>query len=80
VFLRKKQPQIITDLEKYLVDKSLKTIKASYHYIVDIRGEIMTVFESHQNIVLVSYLTKTHGQKNINTFKVTESIEYKMIA
>jgi len=50
VFLRKRKPQIITDLEKYLVDKSLKTIKASYSYIVDIRGEIITIFESNQTM------------------------------
>ena len=50
VFLRKKQPKIITDLEKHLVSKRIEEIKTPYRYLIDIKGEIITVFESYQNI------------------------------
>ncbi|KPA17489.1 hypothetical protein MHK_002289 [Candidatus Magnetomorum sp. HK-1] len=49
VFLRKKQIKIITDIENHLVNKYLKKIKSSYSYISDIKGKVITIFESNQN-------------------------------
>ncbi len=46
VFLRKKQPQLITELEKHLVNKYLKKLKTNRPYIIDIRAETITIFES----------------------------------
>jgi len=50
VFLRKKQLKIITDIESHLVNKYLKKIKSSHHYLSDIKGKCVTIFESNQNI------------------------------
>ena len=33
VFLRKKQSQVITDIENHLINKYLKKLKSSYRYI-----------------------------------------------
>ncbi|MBF0449229.1 MAG: hypothetical protein HQK75_00855 [Candidatus Magnetomorum sp.] len=49
VFLRKKQPKIITDIESKLIRKYLKKIKNSNRYIPDIKGKVITVFEANQN-------------------------------
>ncbi len=46
VFLRKKQPQLITDLEKHVVNKHLKNLKIKRPYLMDVRGNIITIFES----------------------------------
>ena len=50
VFLRKKQPQIVTDIENHLINKYLKKLKSSNRYLSDIKGKFITVFESNQNI------------------------------
>jgi len=49
VFLRKKQSQVITDIENHLINKYLKNLKSSYRYISDIKGKVITIFESRQN-------------------------------
>jgi len=50
VFLRKKLPQLITDLEKHIVEKELQNAALSRWYLVDIKGEELTIFESNQDI------------------------------
>lgn len=50
VFLRKKIPQLITDLEKHIVERELKNTTSSRWYLVDIKGEELTIFESNQDI------------------------------
>jgi len=50
VFLRKNQPQILTDIENHLINKYLKKLKSSNRYLSDIKGKCITVFESNQNI------------------------------
>jgi hypothetical protein len=45
VFLRKKRPQHITDLEKHLVSKYLKKLKTNRPYIVDVKDKTITIFE-----------------------------------
>ncbi len=50
VFLRKEQPKIITDIEKLLIDRHLKKLKSSRRYVVDIKGKVITIFESNQDI------------------------------
>lgn len=49
VFLRKKQAQFMTDLEIYLINKHLKKIDKPNRYISDIKGKIITIFESNKN-------------------------------
>jgi len=56
VFLRKKQPQIVTDIERHLINKYLKKLKRPYHYLSDIKGKIITIFESNQNIDAIKEL------------------------
>ena len=50
VFLRKKLSQIITDIEKHIVEKELKEIEVPYNHLLDIRGKTITIFESHQDV------------------------------
>jgi len=50
VFLRKKQLQIVTDIENHLINKYLKKIEGSHRYLSDIRKKSITVFQSNQNI------------------------------
>lgn len=50
VFLRKKLPQLISDTEKHIVEKELKKIEGSRRYLSDIKGEVITIFESNQDI------------------------------
>ena len=50
VFLRKELSKIITDIERRLIDKYLKKIGASNRYLFDIKGKVITIFESDQDI------------------------------
>ena len=46
VLLCKKQPLLIADTERRIVQKYLKKIKSHYRYLIDIRGNTLTIFES----------------------------------
>ncbi len=46
VYLRKKQPNLITDAEESFIRKHLKKMKLYYIYMTDIKGGVLTVFES----------------------------------
>ncbi len=46
VFLRKKQRQLISDIEKHLIEKSVRKIKSSKRYLVDYKAEFITIYES----------------------------------
>jgi len=50
VFLRKKLPQLITDKEKQLVEKSLTRLHGSKLYIVDCQHQSITIYESNINV------------------------------
>lgn len=50
VFLRKKLPRLITDIERRIIEKELKKIEGSRRYLLDIKGKVITVFQSNQNI------------------------------
>jgi hypothetical protein len=50
VFLRKKRPQLITDIEKRLVAKHMKTLQHSRRYRVDCKDEYITIYESNADI------------------------------
>ncbi len=50
VFLRKKQIQMMTDIEQHLINKHLKKLKRPHRYISDIKGKIITIFQSSRNI------------------------------
>ncbi len=46
VYVRKKRLQLITDIEKYLVEQSLKTLRSSKRYLADYKDEFITIYES----------------------------------
>ncbi len=46
VFLRKIRPQVITDIEQYLVKKALKSLSVSKRYRIDCKDEFLTIYES----------------------------------
>ncbi|MFH1673181.1 MAG: hypothetical protein ABIF87_07130 [Pseudomonadota bacterium] len=50
VLLRKKQPKIITDIEKQIIDKYLTKLETPRRYVLDIKGKVITIFESDQDI------------------------------
>jgi hypothetical protein len=50
VFLRKKQPRLITDEEAALVDEGMKKFSDVECYIIDIKKHIITVYTSDQGV------------------------------
>ena len=50
VFLRKKRPQLITDLEKQFVKKHADALERSKRYRVDCKDECITIYESNTDI------------------------------
>jgi len=50
VFLRKKRPKIITDIEKHLVEKHVGQLTRSRRYRVDCKDEYITIYESDSDI------------------------------
>ncbi len=46
VFLRKKRPQLITDLEQRLVQNRLSALRRSRRYRMDCKDELVTIYES----------------------------------
>jgi hypothetical protein len=50
VFLRKKRPDLITDIEKHLVEKHLEQLTRSKRYLVDYKDEYITIYESDTDI------------------------------
>ncbi len=49
VFLRKLQPRFIRDDEKSLVEKEINKLERPYRYTMDVKGKVITVFESVQD-------------------------------
>jgi len=76
VFLRKKQPQIVTDIDNHLINKYLKKLKSPYRYISDIKGKIITVYESNQNIdELKELFKKLPFEEHLSNSYITEILE-----
>jgi hypothetical protein len=50
VFLRKKRPQLITDIEKQLVKRYVQTLRGSKRYLLDCQDDCITVYESNADI------------------------------
>ncbi len=50
VFLRKIRSQLITDLEKQLVEKAVKALRRSKRYIIDRKDEYITIYESSADV------------------------------
>jgi hypothetical protein len=50
VFLRKMRPQLITDLEKLIVNKAVKALQRSKRYLIDIKDEYITIYESSVDV------------------------------
>jgi hypothetical protein len=50
VFLRKKRPQFITDLEKHVVKKHIDKLKREHNYLVNCEGDYITIYESNVNV------------------------------
>ena len=48
VFLRKRQPKLIWDSEKSLVERSLTALSDKQSYILDIEGNAITIYEAER--------------------------------
>ena len=56
VFLRKKRPRLITDIEEQFVKKHLNTLKRSRRYLVDCKDEYITIYESNADTEILKGL------------------------
>ena len=50
VFLRKIRSQLISDLERQLVEKAVKALRRSKWYIIDRKDEYITIYESNADV------------------------------
>jgi hypothetical protein len=50
VYLRKKRPQLVTDLEKQLVEARIGKLKRDRRYRVDCKDKDITIYESDANV------------------------------
>ena len=66
VFLRKKLPQLILNIEKDVIEKELKKKEGSRRYLLDIKGEIITIWESNQDIEALRDLFRDVQPASIN--------------
>ena len=49
VFLRRKKPQLIADVEKRLVEEIAEKLESTKRYLIDYNAEFITVYESDAN-------------------------------
>ncbi|MBW1703537.1 MAG: hypothetical protein JRJ86_00025 [Deltaproteobacteria bacterium] len=66
VFLRKKLPQLITNIEKDAIEKELKKKEGSRRYLFDIKGKIITIWESNQDIEVLRDLFRDVQPTSLN--------------
>ncbi len=69
VFLRKKLPQLITELEKKLVTRATDKLRTPKHYRVDCKNEFITIYQSDVNI--------NNLKKHFTTFLRNEADQMK---
>jgi hypothetical protein len=65
VYLIKKQPKLITDAEKGVVEKYLKKVSSPKSYRIDVKGRVITIFQSNESIggmeeIFNSFLSSRH--------------------
>jgi len=49
-FLRKVRPQLITDIEKHLIEQAINKLVGIKRYIADRKDEYITIYESNANV------------------------------
>ena len=76
VFLRKKQPIVITNNERNLINKYLQKIHSSMRYVLDVTGKVITIFESDQD---VDNLRTIFGDTPRKDFTIESSITYSPV-
>jgi len=77
VFLRKIQPQLISDKEKAVIDKYINKLKTNRSYIVDVKGKIITIYESQQTSDFInSLLHDFHQPKRLDTIEINQKSCY----
>jgi hypothetical protein len=73
VSLRKIQPKIITDSEKALVEKHVQELARNTRYLVDVKGKVITIFESVQDVDLLEELFENiSGSRNVDTTAILQ--------
>jgi hypothetical protein len=50
VFLRKKIPPVITEIEKKLITKELKKLDGPRLYVADVKGDEIIIYQSNENV------------------------------
>ncbi|MBK5940865.1 hypothetical protein [Halochromatium roseum] len=82
VFLRKKRPRLITDIEEQFVKKQVASLQRSRRYLVDCKDEKITIYESNIDpdyfkdsfAGLLSQLPHFSGQKTDNAIAAAVNV------
>ena len=75
VSLRKIQPKIITDSEKALGDKYLQRLARNTRYMADVKGKVITIFESVQDVDLLEELFENiSGSRPVDNKAILQQI------
>ena len=77
IFLRRIQPQYILDSEKALIEKYIGKIKSLFRYMIDIKGKIITIFESQEHVHFMKDLFEHFPfMKSIETSDLVDKVAY----
>ncbi len=79
VFLRKKRPKLITDIEKHLIEKNLEQLTRSKRYLVDCKDGYITIYESDADIgeledMLGDFINHTPLRSGVNADEAMNAI------
>jgi hypothetical protein len=77
VFLRKIQPQVISDKEKGTIQKYINKVKSGNRYIIDVKGKMITIFESQQTNHFIDDLLNDFPLINkLDAIQLSQSSDY----
>jgi hypothetical protein len=75
VSLRKIQPKIITDSEKALIEMHIQRLARNTRYMVDVKGKVITIFESVQDVDLLEELFESiSGSRSVDNSAILQRI------
>lgn len=77
VFLRKIQPQIISDNEKATIEKYVNKVKSDNQYIIDVKGKMITIYESQQtNYFIDDVLRGFPNIDKVDAIEISQRADY----
>jgi hypothetical protein len=81
VFLRKIQPKLITDEEVALVDQGMKQFSKVKYYLIDVKKDTITIYESAQDVDAIVELFGIFAKSQGNDLQpiLAKSITYSPV-